>query len=581
VKRLPRWAWILLIVVVVVVTIGLVVPYFLNLDNYRGMIASAIEKETGRKATIGKIQARLLPSVGFVVEGVGIGNPPGFPEGNLLSAERIRGSLAWGPLFRREFQLSSIEIVGPKLTLLEDDRGRVNYELEAAKPEGKTEEQSAFRLADIDSIELTGAEVTMARVTGRNRRIVPSLRARNLNVELQDVALDAKKLKQWKADADLDGVQLELSGLTKPVEFRSGDLALREGAIESKFDMALGDVTRARGQLNVGDIEKAKATFSLSTSLIDLDKLAEVTGESESAPPSRASRSGRRELVAQGRLAADRIRSAPYELTNASAEVRVFTDGLEIWPVTAQAYGGTIQVTARVDSRRTPQRFSSNIQVRNFDVGQAMAASPSTRGKMTGTAEADLQLFGSLGDSLMDSLTGSGRFAVVDGKFPGFNMGGTLQSMAKLQQILTLGAGSGGISGDTTFSRIDGDLKIARGRVASDRIHLESTSGTVDLRGSFGFDQTLNYDGQAVLMKSETGQASNPAQAVVGLLGTVMKQSVGRISVPFAVRGTFDDPKIQPGRGIPTISTSSQTTEEPTADEEKKKKSLFDLFRKP
>ena len=39
---------------------------------------------------------------------------------------------------------------------------------------------------------------------------------------IEDVALDAKKLKQWKADADLDGVVLDLPG-----RLRSGHLRQR------------------------------------------------------------------------------------------------------------------------------------------------------------------------------------------------------------------------------------------------------------------------------------------------------------------------------------------------------------------
>ena len=70
--------------------------------------------------------------------------------------------------------------------------------------------------------------------------------------------------------------------------------------------------------------------------------------------------------------------------------------------------------------------------------------------------------------------------------------------------------------------------------------------------------------------------------AIGAVLGGVMKQTVGRISVPFAVRGTFSDPKIQPGRGIPTISTApSPGQKQPAQLEPQKKKSILDLFRKP
>jgi len=582
-RRLPRWLLFLLLVLGIVLLAGLMVPYLLDVDHYRPLIVSAIEKETGRKVTISKIRARLLPTIGFTIEDFGLGNPPGLPQGNLLTVERIHGNLALGALLRREFQLRSVELVKPSLFLLEDDRGRVNYELATPKQSGQPAAGAGFRLASIDTMQLTEAQLTMAGVAEARRRVVPYLHARGVNVQLEDVALDSKSLKQWKGDADLGGVQLELAGLKQPLEFRSGDLKLRKGALESKFQFTAGQIAKVEGHLRVPDIEHAVAAFDVSTPLIDLDQAAAAGVKTAPGPaPTPASQPpvGKSELLGQGHIAIQRIRWASYELNNASADVRVFTDRVEIWPVAAAVYSGTLQISSRVDRRVSPNRFSANLQLRNLDVAKALAASPQTRGKMTGTAQMDLQLFGSLAGNLLNSLTGKGQFAIADGRLPGVSLGNSLQSLAKLQQVFTLGAGSGGFSGETTFRRIDGDLSIGGRRVASNRIHVDSSNGTVDLRGSFGFDQTLAYDGQAVLMRSGGGNAQNPGEAVLGVFRGAIKQTVGRISVPFAVRGTFSDPKIQPGRGLPSVQTGSPSEAAPN-QEQQKKKGAFDFFRKP
>lgn len=583
-KRLPRWLKISLLVVAVIVALALVAPYFLDADRYRGIIVSTLEKETGRRVSISKVQARLVPSVGFVIENFSIGNPPGFAEGNLLAVDAIRGSLAWGPLFRRQFELSAIELVHPRLTLLEDDRGRNNYTFEDKKKPAQAPGGLTFRVADIDSIELSDVEVSLGRVTGRKNTIVASLRAWNINAELGNVALDASRVKQWEADADLGGVLVEVPGLKGPIEVRSGDFRLREGKVESKFAASLGKAADVKGTVKVANVEKAVAVFTLSTPLLDIDQLGAAGAQTAPSAPARPQKS---ELVAQGRVTADRVRYAPYEATQGSVELRIFTDRVEAWPVSMGLYGGALQVSAQVDRRQSPERFSANIQANSVQVGKMLAASPGAREKITGTGEMKLQVFGSLGPKLLNSLTGSGNFAVRNGKLPGFSMSGALEKLAKVQQVLTFGAGSGGFSADTPFNSITGDLQIGGGRVASDRIHLDSPNGTVDLRGSFGFDQTLDYDGQAVLMRSATGGgANNPVGAITGVLGGVMKQTVGRISVPFGVRGTFENPKIMPGRGIPGIHTASgtsgQTTQtQATQEQPKKKKSIFDVFRRP
>lgn len=577
--RVPRWAQFLFVVIALILLVALVVPYFLDVDRYRGPIASAIREQTGRSVTIGKIRARFLPRVGFVIEDFALGNPPGFVEGNLITVDAIRGGLAWGPLFRREFQLTSLELVHPKLVLLEDERGKTNYAFDAKKKSGASSGSSAFRLADIDSIKLTEVEVTLADLIGRQHKVVPYIHAMNLNAELGNVALDSARLKQWTAEADLGGVRGELAGLRGQFEIKSGDFTLRDGAIESKLEGDLGKVARVKGRLHVANVEKAVADFELSTPLLDLDQVVSATESAPSTPPA----AGKSELVARGRLSAERIRFAPYEATGGKGEMRVFTDRLEIWPLSMALYGGSLGISAQVDKRQSPERFSANIEARNVDVGKMLASSPATRGKITGIGELKLQVFGSLGSNVLNSLSGSGSFAVRDGRFPSFNLGGAMQTLAKVQQVFTLGQG-GLPSGETTFSAITGDLAPGGGRVSSSRIHVDSSVGTVDLRGSFGFDQTLNYDGQAVLIRSSSGGVSNPVDAITTVLGGVMKQTVGRISVPFAIRGTFSDPKIQPGRGIPSISTAPSPGAQQPAQQQaqpQKKKSIFDIFKKP
>jgi uncharacterized protein involved in outer membrane biogenesis len=577
VKRLPRWVWILGSIVIVLILLALVVPFFLDVDRYRSTIAAQIEEATGRKATLGKLSARLLPTVGFTVDGFTLGNPPGFADGNLLTAESIRGSLALGPLLRREFQLTSVEIVHPHLYLLEDDRSRVNYDLEPPRKAGQKKAESSVTVI-IDSIEVSDAELTLARVTGSRKKVVPVVHARKMNVTLEDVALDAKKLKQWKADADLDGVVLTLPGIKPPLEFRSGSLALRNGGLDAKFSATLGNITKGDGSLKVKDIENAVVNFDVKTSLLDLDQLTAASVKSETAPATPVR--GRSGMLAQGRIAADRVRLAPYEATGATADVRIFDDRMEIWPVKAALYGGVVQVSGRVDTRQSPERFSANIQITDLDVGKMMAASPDTRGKMTGIGQLRLQLFGALSDNVLNSLSGTGNLSVRDGKFPGFNMG-TLGSLAKVQQLLSLGQSGGGGGGDLIFTSITGDMNIDGGRIQSNRIHVDSSSGTVDLRGSMGFDQTLAYDGQANLAKSTSGQAA-PTDALFGIIGAATKRDVSGLSIPFSIRGTFSEPKIGPGRGLPQFAgtSSTQTTQQP-AEQEQKKKSIFDLFKKP
>lgn len=585
--KIPKWAKILLIVFGVLIVIGLALPYVLDVDRYKPQILAAIEKETGRKASIAKIRARFIPSIGFSIENFVLGSPASFGDNPLLSVEAIRGSLAWGPLLRGQFQLSGIELVRPKVQLIEDENARNNYDF-PKKPASKAAPSAVeFKLADIDSIEITDAEVVVAQVAGRKRTMITSIRARNLNAELSDVALDAAKIKQWRAESNLKGVVIELPGLV-PLEVNSGEFTLAKGAVDANFKTSVGKAANVTGKLRVDDVEKTSAKFELSMPVLDIGQLASAGAKtSPTAAPGSAPRKS--EKIAEGRVTADKVRSAPFEGTAAKVDVRIFTDRVEIWPVSMNFYDGTIGMTGRLDRRQSPERFSANLEVRNVNVGKVMSAMPDVKQKVTGTGEITLQVAGAMGPNLMPSLTGNGNFAVRNGTLPGLNLSGTMQTMAKVQKFLTFGAGSAEkMAGETPFSAITGDLNIGGQRIRSERIHLDSPSGTVDLRGSSGFDQTLDYDGQAVMMGGQTGTGgNNPIGAITGILGSVTKQTIGRVSVPFSVRGTFSDPKVGPGRGIPGISVAGpggstpQQVDSTTQQQPQKKRSIFDMFKKP
>ena len=585
-NRLPTWLRILLVGVILILAAGLLLPYVLDADQYRTLIVSMIESQTRRKATIGKIRARLLPHVGFVAEGFHLSNPPGFAEGEMLSAGAIRGNLAWGPLLRREFQLTSVELERPKLTLLEDDSGQTNYSARVGSSpssgESKTSSapalsklsspvsESAFPRLEIERIDLTDAEIIRARVADRARTVVPSFRLRKVSAELSHVTLDPIQPKQWQGNVSLEGVLLDLAGWKTPVAFHSGRMELRDGRIESEFSAAMGKAADVKGKLHVAEIERPVADFELSASQLDLDKVLALQVESSPKMPS-ARKPGRSELLAQGRVTAQRIEWGAYSASNGSVEVRVFTDRLELWPVTLALYGGTLQISLRSDRTQTPERFSSNVQVRNLDMGRMLAATPSTRGKLSGIGELNLQLLGALGADWQKSVSGSGHFAIRDGRLPGISLGSGLESLVKLS----------GVGGETPFSLLQGDLAIGQGRIASRQIHLDSAEGTVELHGSLGLDGALNYDGQAVLAPRAGTGPPNAATAITDILGGVLKRNVSRVTVPLSVRGTLQAPKFLPGPGRASIESASPPSQTPPAQLPDKKKGILDLFRRP
>ena len=568
---------LLLAIFAVFILLALLVPYFLDLDRYRPQITDLIETKTGHKVSIGKIRAKFLPTLGFALQDLKVASPAGFGNADLLTAEALHGTLAWGPLFHGEYQVTSLELEKPKVILAEDDHGHTNYEVKAA-PTGKSKSaksESPGPLPSFSSIVISDADVSTVRVSGPKAQVVPSLHLQGVTLKLNDVTLEPGAFKKWQGEVPLSGVKLEIAGLA-PIEFRSGSLNLAGGALDGKFEADLGKAARVKGTMNLPDIEKGVMHFEMSTPLLDVDQF--TSAKSSGAAPSSGTRPNKpekSELVASGKITAQRVRLAPYEGTNATADVRIFNDRMEL-PLSMAFYGGSLGITVRLDTTQVPERFSANLQVSQLDVEKLLATDPGTRGKATGRGDLKLLLNGSLGKEPLNSLTGDGNFAFRDGRLPGVNLG---KSMGEIAKVLSIFEG-GQASGETTYSLFSGDLNIRGRRINSQKIHADTNMGSGDMRGSMGFDQTINYDGQWTLSPG-SGGANNPASVLGGILGKVTKQKAGILTVPFSVTGTLQDPKLRPGSGFPSTQSAPTTTKNPPTPQQQQKKNPLDIFRRP
>jgi uncharacterized protein involved in outer membrane biogenesis len=572
-SRFPLWAKILVGLFVALLLIVLAVPYFLNVDRYRDTISDALAKQTGRKVTLGPIHARLFPGAGVTVSDLHIGNPTGFPTGDLLSADEIGVNVALAPLLHGTIHVNSVDIVRPKLTVLTDSSGKNNYTFTASDPSGPPaksgDSSSSMMLDQIDSINLTGAEIVVGSVI--KGAAAPLADTKGINVTLHNFAVSPMRMHDWQAESNLSSVTLALSGWKDPIAFHTGKFTLSGGKLDAQFVADLATAADIKGTLNVPDFEHPQVNFEMSSSQLDIDKLIAVAGSGPSGPadpsgpsspasapqkpaakapakpaanapaPAPAAKS---ELVARGHINLEKITTKPYTVGPANVEIRVYTDRAELWPISIGMYGGTLQISARVDRVTDPARFTANVQLRNLDVAKVLDVSPSARGKMGGTGELDLpQLGGSLSDAWKKTLTGTGKFAVRNGHLPGVNLAGAAESVMKMA----------GVGGDTPFTVLEGDLTIADQRVTSKQIHLDSSAGIVDLRGSLGLDSTMDYQGSVTVNPAAALGSSKVGSVVGGLIGS----RVGKITVPFALAGTIESPKVTPGKGVPSFGAPS------------------------
>jgi hypothetical protein len=515
---------IVLIVLGVFLVIALVVPFFIDVDRYRPRIVAEVESRTGRKVEIGHIRARLLPTAGFSVEGVTVGAPAGFAPVNVLTVESVSGTVSLLALLHGEVEVSSVEIDTPHITLATDERGHTNYEFAPparAKTAPSAPTSTGTALA-IDSLSVRNAELRMVDVRGRNSQ-PPSVKISGVNLEFSSLDLSPSGIARWKGEIPLSGVKMELAGLP-PVSFRSGAVKINKGTVTGHCEIDLPDSARMKGDFSVSEIEKLIATHA----------------------------GGRSELLGAGKFTADKVRFAPYEVTNLTADLRAYNDHVDA-PVTMALYGGTLSITPRLETAPSSggaRRFTAGVHLAQLDLERMAAADPDTRGKFTGHGEAKLQLAGALGPNLMNSLTGQGSFVLRDGRISGLKAAKSFEALSAVGKVLAPGLTHGGDLLEAAYTFVQGDLSVHGGRMHTTNMEAQTNRGRGNAHGSMGFDQTLDLSGTWVLAKgsgSSQQQSRNPIREVGGLFGKAAKHTVGEFPIPFMVKGTLQHPLILPG----------------------------------
>jgi uncharacterized protein involved in outer membrane biogenesis len=105
-----------------------VVPRLVDIDRYRPEVVAQIEKAAGKKTEIGHLSLSILPTLSIRVDEFALGNPPGFPEGYLLTARRIYGVVDAAALWQRQIVVKSLQLEHPVVHVLSDPQGRRNFD---------------------------------------------------------------------------------------------------------------------------------------------------------------------------------------------------------------------------------------------------------------------------------------------------------------------------------------------------------------------------------------------------------------------------------------------------------------------
>src|ERR1700733_15818617 len=110
-----------------ILIIVLCIPLFLNADNFRTRIESALTTSLGRKVTLGKLDLSVF-SGSLVAENATLADDTAFSNQPFLQATRVKIGIEMLPLIlSREIHITGFDLDSPKITLLRAANGTWNY----------------------------------------------------------------------------------------------------------------------------------------------------------------------------------------------------------------------------------------------------------------------------------------------------------------------------------------------------------------------------------------------------------------------------------------------------------------------
>jgi hypothetical protein len=343
------------------------------------------------------------------------------------------------------------------------------------------------------------------------------------------------------------------SGLAKPLQVQKGTFNVSGGSARGTFTALLGTVS-AQGAVAVANLKNPTPNFDITVPDLDVEQVrtlfASGGGGVGKGGPAPGGRGGARRLLAKGALRISRLRARPLEASAATARMNVFTDTVAVDSYTMSVYGGIARGAMNVDYSAPRLSTQATAQVSGVDLSRVMAAlAPRSTRTISGTLEGTGGLTTMLAADPLAALTGAGTFAVRNGTISGLDVKNTLVSVAKIAEFVSAGI--------TKFRYFGGDFRIQQQRVYSNALKLDSEGLQATGQGSSGFDRTLNYTGIGDVKTSMFGQPQTQLGLLLlrNALGGKVPESVRDFNarVPFALKGTFDDPKFST-IGVPLVT---------------------------
>jgi uncharacterized protein involved in outer membrane biogenesis len=526
---MERWSVRLLLVIVGLAGLwlvaGLVAKGVVSGATSGGLIAS-LEKSIGVPVSVGSADFDLsqwfLLRPAISLENITIGNPPGFRGRNLIEAKSLSAQVALLPLFQKTLEVHSIVLDRPRILVETNAQGASNVEAFLRKPKGKSPPSASGSGSEsgrpaglvIDELLINSGEIASE-----------DLNINGIDIRLRDFSRESACRLEFSAQLFHGrNSKLRLDGQAGPFAPDSLPLSGQVTLTIAPDEMPPAFRRKQFGTLLVAPGDKARATFTAS---VRGDVYQTLRGPAKLA-------------FSDFRIGKDEKHALPLEgeapITFSAAKLMSAAPNIQLNMANARLRFGKGQWTgdAELQVRGSTASGKSSGKLGGVDINELLSSVTAADGKIYGLLEIpySLQLAGKNADEIRNSLRGTGKLSVTQGRIAALDLLATIQQVTlHPEQMLE------GKRGATPFSSLGADLNIGQSKLNVDGLALESPALRLNGRGVIDFDHNLNFD----LVAHTSGDLAQ-------LMNKISRPGQDS-GLPLTVTGTVDAPKVRPKAG--------------------------------
>ena len=250
-NKVLKWGFIIIAsLVVIIIAAILIIPRVVDVQKYKPALEKKIAEASGRPFSVSDdLRLSLFPWAGVSFSDLHLGNVKGFEEKDFVKVKSFEARIKLLPLLSKDIQVKKFILNEPRIVLVKNKNGRVNWELPQKTTEPKKDEK--VPVGKISGTGLPISALTVEDFSIKNGRVLwidhaagTRKQVSDINLTLQEVSLD--RPVQLKLSAVLDSQPVSIQGSIGPVS-----KGLKEGSVSMDLSLtALNELTlRLKGAL--------------------------------------------------------------------------------------------------------------------------------------------------------------------------------------------------------------------------------------------------------------------------------------------------------------------------------------------